>query len=251
MWQPGGEIWQSAQHTAPIRAIAFTDQHWVSAGDDKRILFHSAAKDLAVQQEILHHKKVTAMDFLAGLLVYADKFGEVWSIDTSRLSSGPSSDQSCVTFAMGHQSTILTLRLAPHHLLTVDSEQKLKVSSFPNMYELQGVLMGHTAMICSGVIDQGTVFSLDTEGRVVKWRDLEVAAETRVQGALQLFTTSDSLLCVSNTRVVILEKDALRVKKEVLLPDSPAWVSVADGIVYMISSEGQVTPHQLSKLAGD
>ena len=251
VWQPGGEVWQSTQHTAPIRAIAFTDQHWVSAGDDKRILFHSVAKDLAVQQEILHHKKITAMDFLAGLLVYADKFGEVWSIDTARLTSGPASDQPCVTFAMGHQSTILSLQLADHQLLTVDSEQKLKVSSFPQMYELQRVLMGHTAPICSGLLDQGTVFSLDTEGRVVRWRDLEVAAETKVQGTLQLFPTRDSLLCVSSSWVALLEKDTLRAKKEVLLPCSPAWASVADDLVYLISSDGQVTTHHLSKLAGD
>lgn len=251
VWQPSGEVWRSSHHTAPIRAIACTGEHWVSTGDDKRILFHTLAKDLTVQQEILHHKKVSSLDFLAGQLVYGDKFGEVWSIDTAKLTSGPACDQPCVSFAMGHQSSILSVQLAEGRLLTIDIEQKLKVSSFPAMHQLQAVLMGHTAMICSGVMDQDTVFSLDVEGRVIRWRDLEVAAEARVQGALRLFVARDSLLCVCNSQISQLSKDTLQLKKEIPLHGSPAWISVADNTVYLISSEGQVTHHDLSTLAAD
>ena len=251
VWQSASDLWLSSHHSAVIRAIAYTGQHWVTAGDDKRILFHDLGKDLAVQQEIVHHKKVTAMDYLAGKVVYADKFGEVWSIDTDRLTSGPAAEQPCVAFAMGHQSSILSLSLERDKLLTVDIEQKLKVSSFPNMFELQAILMGHTAPICSGVLDAGQVFSLDVEGRVIRWEDLEIAAEGKVNGGERLIVTNDSLICASKTSLSLLDKDTLHVKQVLGLPGQFTWTTVLGDTLVALSSEGEVTQQSLSALAAD
>ena len=52
VFHPSGQMTKSLLHTGFIRGIAHTGTYWVSAGDDKRIIFHSLTDDLSPKFEM-------------------------------------------------------------------------------------------------------------------------------------------------------------------------------------------------------
>lgn len=52
---------------------------------------------------------------------------------------------------LGHLSMLLDLKLTPdrRHVLTCDRDEKIRVSNFPNAYNIHGYCLGHTEFVSS------------------------------------------------------------------------------------------------------
>mmetsp|Transcript_5246 Transcript_5246/g.5227 ORF Transcript_5246/g.5227 Transcript_5246/m.5227 type:complete len:123 (-) Transcript_5246:251-619(-) len=121
-----------------------------------------------VAYNLTHGKKPTSLVFLQNLIVFADKTGEAWKVDLARLSSGRTKELECVAFAMGHQSTITYMTKGESSLITVDKDNKIKISESPQFYEVRTVLLGHNATILSAIEYEGKIYSSDESGCIKK-----------------------------------------------------------------------------------
>jgi tRNA (guanine-N(7)-)-methyltransferase subunit TRM82 len=94
-------------------------------------------------------KKVTSL-FVThdDTVVYSDKFGHVYKFELEPFISGNRHLKAEEhLFVMGHCSTITDMTLSPdkRYLITADRDERVRVSHWPNAYNIQAFCLGHTA----------------------------------------------------------------------------------------------------------
>merc|ERR1719464_1474091 len=77
---------------------------------------------------------------------------------------------------MGHLSMLLDLRLTldSKYVITADRDEKIRVSSFPNSYNIHNYCLGHGDFVTSlGILSDDLILSGSGDGTVRVWRFLE------------------------------------------------------------------------------
>jgi tRNA (guanine-N(7)-)-methyltransferase subunit TRM82 len=93
-------------------------------------------------------KKVTSLLVTNDeMVVYADKFGHVYKFELEPFLSGSrylKAEEHI--FVMGHCSTITDMTLSPdeRYLITADRDERVRVSHWPNAYNIHTFCLGHT-----------------------------------------------------------------------------------------------------------
>jgi len=108
-----------------------------------------------------------------GLLV-ADKSGDVYLFNTEGEKEGQ--------LLLGHLSMLLDLRISldSKFVITADRDEKIRVSSFPNSYNIHNYCLGHGDFVTSlGVLSDDLILSGSGDGTVRVWRFLEGAEVAR------------------------------------------------------------------------
>ncbi|KAJ3234730.1 WD repeat-containing protein 4 [Chytriomyces hyalinus] len=136
---------QTQTHTlasdGPVRTIAISaDASRVAIAADARTLSVFDTHTWAQHAQILLPKRPTAVAFHGSDLVVADKFGDV-----HRLSVGGEK----IKLLLGHCSfvTAMILDLDLGHVITSDRDEKIRISSFPDTFQIEGFCLGHTGFI--------------------------------------------------------------------------------------------------------
>jgi len=108
-----------------------------------------------------------------GLLI-ADKSGDVYLFNTEGEKEGQ--------LLLGHLSMLLDLRISldSKFVITADRDEKIRVSSFPNSYNIHNYCLGHGDFVTSlGILSDDLVLSGSGDGTVRVWRFLEGAEVAR------------------------------------------------------------------------
>jgi len=102
-----------------------------------------------------------------GLLV-ADKSGDVYLFSTEKEKEGE--------LLLGHLSMLLDLRITldSKFVITADRDEKIRVSKFPNSYNIHNYCLGHGDFVTSlGILSEDLLLSGSGDGTVRVWRFLE------------------------------------------------------------------------------
>merc|ERR1719209_2382994 len=102
-----------------------------------------------------------------GLLV-ADKRGDVYLFSTEKEKEGE--------LLLGHLSMLLDLRITldSKFVITADRDEKIRVSNFPNSYNIHNYCLGHGDFVTSlGILSEDFLLSGSGDGTVRVWRFLE------------------------------------------------------------------------------
>jgi len=102
-----------------------------------------------------------------GLLV-ADKSGDVYLFSTEKEKEGE--------LLLGHLSMLLDLRITldSKFVITADRDEKIRVSNFPNSYNIHNYCLGHGDFVTSlGILSEDFLLSGSGDGTVRVWRFLE------------------------------------------------------------------------------
>jgi len=146
---------QSNFHSGIIRSVYFSDNEelLITAGDDKQIKLWEVDQWKFISSRTAT-KKVSAVVFAPNatkekgkdqnsdsFLVYADKFGDAFGSPVPELSKQD--------LLLGHCSIITSMILSPNrkYLITGEKDEKIRVSNFPKVYDIQSFCLGHTSYI--------------------------------------------------------------------------------------------------------
>ncbi|KAJ1834227.1 hypothetical protein LPJ63_002114 [Coemansia sp. RSA 2711] len=118
----------------------------VCTGDKTVTIF--STDDWAPVRSLAAAKRPTAITFdLEGAnLIIADKFGEVHRTPTAASAGSNKPD-----LLLGHVSIVCDVKVAYEqpYVLTCDRDEKLRVSKYPNAYNIQAFGLGHTEFVTS------------------------------------------------------------------------------------------------------
>jgi len=118
---------------------------WISAGDDKQvIIWEDTGSCWKTLFKLSHTKKVTAALFDAeGLVVFADRFGDVYRWSPTEGREG--------TLLFSHLAIVTAMVFAGdgNFLITGDNHEKIRVTFYPDAAEIYSFCLGHTAQVTS------------------------------------------------------------------------------------------------------
>jgi len=141
-----------------------------TGGDDKRVKLWSTT-DWNCYRTCELAKKVTAVCVTSDskTVLASDKFGEVVTIN-----GGKDGEEAKSEFLLGHMSLITSMVLAKgdEYVITADRDEHIRVSYFPDAYDIHSVCLGHkvfvTALALHPVHDH-IVISGDGSGSLRAW----------------------------------------------------------------------------------
>ena len=102
-----------------------------------------------LQRVITVIKRASALDLTNEFLLIADKSGDVYKTDFSIENNLTLTADDCI---MGHLSMLLDIAFArtqenEEYLLTADRDEKIRLSHYPNAYNIQGYCLGHREFV--------------------------------------------------------------------------------------------------------
>ena len=180
-------------HFSPCGAFLAT------GGDDKQLKLWST-KDWSCYRSQELAKKATAVCVSqdSATVVASDKFGEVVTLATS-----PAAEGATAKFLLGHMSLVTSMVLVEgdQYVVTADRDEHVRVSHFPDAYDIHTVLLGHKVFVTAVAAStgrKGLVVSGDGKGEIRVWRytdSVEVACTqvTAVDGVSEAVILSMGL----------------------------------------------------------
>jgi len=155
-------------------------------------------------------------------ILVADKNGDVYKFETDAVSEGQ--------LLLGHLSMLLDIVIdsSGKYVLTADRDEKIRVSKFPNSYNIHNYCLGHTEFVTSiCLLGEDLLLSGSGDGTVKVWKYLEGRelcshdvfkdVEMEVQDEMENMNVKDDLENME------MEKNGV---KRVDPPAQPAVVSV-------------------------
>lgn len=139
------------------------------ADSHKRLLIYETTSWSIVRQ-VSTERKVSLITFnsTGTRVLVADRTGDVYLIDCN---AGKA--ETSVTLLMGHLSIILSMEMTPddRFLITADRDEKIRVSHFPNSYNIQSYCLGHGEFVSSVVVmDTETLITGSGDGTIRMWK---------------------------------------------------------------------------------
>lgn len=120
-----------------------------------------------LQRTITIKKRASALDLSSEFLLIADKSGDVYRTDLSVDKNLSLTFDDCI---MGHLSMLLDVVFIStkdnqQFILTADRDEKIRLSHYPNAYNIQGYCLGHTEFVSHvKLIDQNHILSASGDG---------------------------------------------------------------------------------------
>lgn len=149
---------EGEQHTATVRSIEFSNNEMfaITGADDKQVKVWvrspNAWKNVAT---IKTPKKITTAEFAKDMktIVFADKLGDVLHIPITVSGDQVSVASEPPQIIIGHYSSISTMTLSTNgkYVITGDKDEHIRVSNYPNGFDIESFCLGHTEFI-SGLL---------------------------------------------------------------------------------------------------
>eukprot|EP00698_Gefionella_okellyi_P000402 TRINITY_DN1035_c0_g1_i1.p1 TRINITY_DN1035_c0_g1~~TRINITY_DN1035_c0_g1_i1.p1 ORF type:complete len:355 (+),score=57.29 TRINITY_DN1035_c0_g1_i1:915-1979(+) len=142
----------TSTYTTDVLAAAVSDDFRLIAtgGEDKSLHFHTSSGALVHKCSL--DKKVTTLAFIPGLtdgettLLTADRYGDILAFDIQ-------SDLTVLKprLLIGHLSVVVGSipSLDRRYLISCDRDSKIRVSGYPNTFDIAAYCLGHTASVAS------------------------------------------------------------------------------------------------------
>ena len=138
-------------------------------GQNKQIYIYvpSTTTFWTLQRIISVKKRASALDLTDEVLLIADKSGDVYKVDLSLERTDPQITLTADDCLMGHLSMLLDIAFVhPSSILTADRDEKIRLSYYPNAYNIQGYCLGHTEFVSHvKPIDHQHILSASGDGR--------------------------------------------------------------------------------------
>lgn len=122
-----------------------------------------------LQRIITVKKRASAIDLTNDVILIADKSGDVYKTDLSNETNLILTADDCI---MGHLSMLLDIAFIrtkenEDFILTADRDEKIRLSYYPNAYNIQGYCLGHTEFVSRvKLIDQNRILSASGDGNI-------------------------------------------------------------------------------------
>lgn len=113
-------------------------------------------------------KRASALDLTNEMLFIADKSGDVYKTDLLTDTNVILTSDDCI---MGHLSMLLDIAFFSTNqnqqfILTTDRDEKVRLTHYPNAYNIQGFCLGHTEFVSHvKLIDQNHILSASGDGK--------------------------------------------------------------------------------------
>ncbi|KAG8465115.1 hypothetical protein KFE25_012478 [Diacronema lutheri] len=154
-WRTGGAAAElgSADSAITIIALDSSAAH-VATANDKALTLWDVAARRALWRTVAP-KRPNAMVFDGARLIFADKFGEVWSLAEAAASDSTRAADNAVRigpepcFELGHVSLVSAMAVLPgreRRLVTADTDKRIRVSAWPAGYCIDAFCMGSKAV---------------------------------------------------------------------------------------------------------
>ncbi|CAD7964379.1 unnamed protein product [Amoebophrya sp. A25] len=175
--------------------------YMATGGDDKMIVLWSA--DRKELYRYTHPKKITCLLFAPDQsLLFADKFGDVYRLDFSKLglaegstltsatTSSSSEAAAAVTLLFGHLAIVTCMIFCGDLLVTGDNHEKIRVSRYPEHWNIETFCLAHTGHITR-------LLSLPTKGTPMEETSKKSSSTTTTNYAL-VSLGADGRVCLWN-----------------------------------------------------
>jgi len=231
-------------HEAPIRCISTRNGRWATAGDDKKVISWSSWQPTV----FVAQKKVTAVIQLEDRILFADRYGDVYSLQNQEAS-----------LLLGHLAIITQMILIANDtfLVTADNNDKIRVSRYPECYAIHSFCLGHTQHVIKLLPYAGGFISLGADQTLRVWsldgkqkRSFSIeACEAVIQGdeCCVLHNNQEEIQRINLTTGETLASVALPLKAQALLSDTiyistTGHLESTTGDLSMFSGEDVETP---------
>jgi len=117
-------------------------------------------------------RKASKLCFAADHVIIADKNGDVYKFNFKQSQS----ETNKAELVLGHLSMLLDVALTPDnkHILTADRDEKIRVSQFPNGYNITNFCLGHADFVTSiSLLNSELLLSGSGDGTLRVWKFLE------------------------------------------------------------------------------
>ncbi|CAF0861196.1 unnamed protein product [Adineta ricciae] len=151
-------------------------QKLVINGQNKQIYIYIPSDDKKtywqLQRIITVIKRASALDLTNDFLLIADKSGDVYQTDLSTTNNVTLTGENCL---MGHLSMLLDVAFVrtndeQEYILTADRDEKIRLSHYPNAYNIEGYCLGHTEFVSHvKLIDSNRILSASGDGTLRLW----------------------------------------------------------------------------------
>ncbi|KAI8982548.1 WD40-repeat-containing domain protein [Pilobolus umbonatus] len=156
-----------------FRSLAFNKEGTLlaSSGEDKEVRVWNTS-DWTVKVARPAHKRVNALRFNndSSIVVVADKFGDVYCHPVKEATE----EDKHMLPIVGHVSLVTDMTLTPDekYVITSDRDEHIRVSRFPNGYNIESFCLGHTDVVTFIEVlpwNESTLVSAGGDGFIRLW----------------------------------------------------------------------------------
>ena len=191
-------------------------------------------------------KRGSAVAFASSKIIVADKFGDVYTfslMDDSR------------SLIMGHVSQVTDLVCTDHYLITSDTDEHIRVSNYPNAYDIHTYCLGHESFISKICMIDDLLVSGGGDQYICCWdyksgtkldskeinNDFGITVMKNNKNRLMIATEKSSILTFWNVAKTLTFTKELDLKDPILDAtfDSKGhvWASTSNGLALITNDE--------------
>ena len=191
---------------------------------------------LSNQQSLVRKASCVTFSNDGACVLVADKNGDVYRVSTGARVSDE--EDTCPVLVLGHLSQLLDIIVSHDgdRLLTADRDEKIRVSRFPNCYNIDNYCLGHTEFVTTLALTRGSrvnVISGSGDGTIRLWD----------------YTTGEEVFCCDTTKNIHDEdRDAADVTESKNEEDMDTEDGGEDNLVKRVSPPSQPAIVKLRKV---